>query len=237
MKTNKEIEEKWLAWRKKEYEIMTKGIKNSTIRIYNEEEIRKGREIYSEGLPASIILLSTHLCNGRCYDRAFLAARLFLDDENTEDLKLLYANVDSLSLNPNYINDKNLEHCVLYRKTKDGKKLIYDTSAGYIFNSEVWAELESPTNISGHSKETIIKSLNKYMNDYPEKVSYIPEAVLLQLPGVEEHYVDSDEQYAWKNVELLQREVELFKKKINYSKLQEEYKDKIKELLYKKQKD
>lgn len=230
MKKNKDLEEKWLAWRKKEYDLMMNGLKNETIRLYTEEEIVKARDIYFEGLPASIILLSTYLCNGRCYDRAFLAARLFLDDENTEDLKLLYADVDSLRLNPMYINDNNLEHCVLYRKTKDGKRLIYDTSAGYIFNSEEWAKLENPTNISCHDKDVIIKALDKYMKDYPEKISYIPEAALLLLPEVEEHYSDLDEQYAWESVQYLQREVKLFKDKIDYNNLQEEYKDKIKEL-------
>jgi hypothetical protein len=230
MKKNKEMEEKWLSWRKKEYDLMMNGLEKKTIRLYNEEEIVKAREIYFEGLPASIILLSTYLCNGRCYDISFLVARLFLDDEDTIDLKLLYADVDSLRLNPNYVNENNLEHCVLYRKTKDGKRLIYDTSVGYIFNSEEWAKLESPTNISCHDKDVIIKALDKYMKDYPEKVSYIPEAALLLIPEVEEHYNDLDEQYAWKVFEYLPREVELFKNKINYNKLKEEYKDKLKEL-------
>lgn len=230
MEKNKEMEEKWVSWRKKEYDLMVNGLKNGTVRLYSEEEIIKGREIYFEGLPASIILLSTYLCNGRCYDRAFLAASLFLDDEDTIDLKLLYADVDSLRLNPKYVNEKSFEHCVLFRQTKDGKNLIYDTSAGYVFDSKEWAKLESPTNISCHDKDAIIKALDKYMKDYPEKVSYIPESALLLLPEVEEHYSDLDEQYAWKGFEYLQREVELFKNKIDYNKLQEEYKDKIKEI-------
>lgn len=224
MESNKTIEEKWVAWRKKEYNLMLEGIKNGTIRIYNEDEIIKGREIYFEGLPASIILLSTYLCNGRCYDMSFLVARLFLKDENTTDLKLIYADVASLRLNPKYINDSDLEHCVLYRKTKDGKKLIYDTSAGYVFNVEEWVKLESPTNMSYHDKETINKALDNYAKNYPLKISYIPEAVLLQLPEIEKHYDDFDEQYAWKGVEILQKEVEIFKEKIDYKNIKEKIK-------------
>ena len=59
MEKNKDLEEKWLAWRKKEYDLMMNGLKNETIRLYTEEEIVKARYIYFEGLPASIILLST----------------------------------------------------------------------------------------------------------------------------------------------------------------------------------
>ena len=50
-----------------------------------------------------MILLSDAMTNEYCYYRAFLLAQAFLDE--TDDINLIYATVDSLRLNPEYICD------------------------------------------------------------------------------------------------------------------------------------
>lgn len=216
--TEKELNERWKKWRKKEYKIMVEGLKNGTIRTYNEDEIIKGRDIFYKGLPASVTLLSYHLCNGRCIEMSVLASRLFINDENTKDLKIIISDVDSLRLNPALMSRGKdyAKHYVLYRETNDGEKLIYDTTEGLAFKPDIWYKLESPTDMYMVSKEDLIKIDENTKNEKPELIKVDPLQASIILPDIEQHYKDYEEQYSWEGVELLQREVELFKERINY---------------------
>ena len=87
-----------------------------------------------------IILLSDFLTNGYCYDRALLASRAFLDDENV-DVSLLYVSINSLRLNPKYVDNKdpmNSDHCVVEITFDTGKSFIIDTSVGFIYEKSLF---------------------------------------------------------------------------------------------------
>lgn len=133
---------------------MEKGL----INIYDDKLIEKLRNIYYGGLPASIILLSDAMTNGYCYDRAFLLAQAFLDTD--DDIKLIYAMVDSLRLNPQYICDNPLyaDHCIVLRTTKE-ESLIYDTSTGFVYDKEIYWLIENPKIRKINDKESIRKFL------------------------------------------------------------------------------
>lgn len=117
---------KWDLHQKKHRLLLLWGLKNGFIAPYDDELIEKLRKVYYGGIPASVILLSNGMTNGHCYDRALLMSRAFLDDEG--DVKLLYASIDSLKLNPRYIRKDPMyaDHCIVERTTADGRKLIYD---------------------------------------------------------------------------------------------------------------
>ena len=72
-------------------------------------------------------------------------SQAFLDSE--DDVKLLYAEIDSLRLNPDYIRDDPMyaDHCFVERITKDGRHLIYDTSCGFIFDKKIYWLMEKRT--------------------------------------------------------------------------------------------
>ena len=82
---------------------------------YDGHLIKKLRKVYYGGIPASVILISDGMTNGHCYDRALLMSRAFLDDEDS--VKLIYADIDSLKLNPKFISDSPLyaDHCIVER--------------------------------------------------------------------------------------------------------------------------
>lgn len=98
----KSLEEiKWEEHRKK-YDILLKeGIKNGLINAYDDTLIEKLRHIYCGGIPATILLLYGKLSNGHCYDRSRLITLGFEED----DFKVITADIDSLKLNPTYIDE------------------------------------------------------------------------------------------------------------------------------------
>ena len=101
--TTKLQELKWNLYEKRSQKLLIRGLKNGNIEPYGDYLIEQLRDIYYVGVPASIILLSNGLSNGYCYDRALLMARAFFDGDN--DIKLVYASIDSLKLNPKYKRD------------------------------------------------------------------------------------------------------------------------------------
>lgn len=213
------------------------GLKNGYVGYYDESLIEKLRNIYDGGMPASIILLSNGLCNGNCYDRALLLSRAFLDEE--DDVRLIYADVDSLRLNPEYQNDgeRYADHCFVERTTKEGTKLIYDTSSGLVFVKEFYYALEKPTIRKINDKKSIKDWMDKEEKEYPEDFKPIEDAALMIIPILEQSYDNPGERYAKKGIELLQREIELYKKKINYNELKADMDEDIKRMFMEFPKD
>lgn len=210
-------EKKWELHKLKERELLIYGLKNGKIKPYDDELIEKLRTIYYGGIPASIILLSNGMSNGYCYDRALLMSRAFLDTD--DDVKLLYATVDSLRLNPLY-QDRNdpmyADHCIVERTTPDGKKLIYDTSSGFIYDKKIYWLIEHPKVRKENKKEDIIEFI-KVDEDYiPEDLDRDKYASPLILPIIEMTYGRPNEMYSMLGIELLQREIDHYKEVINY---------------------
>ena len=213
-------EKKWELHKLKERELLIYGLKSGKITTYDEELIEKLRTIYYGGIPASIILLSNGMSNGHCYDRALLMARAFLDTD--DDVKLIYADVDSLKLNPKY-QDRNdsmyADHCFVERVTPEGKKLIYDTSMGFIYDKKLYWTIEHPKVRKINDKESIIKFIANDEEYIPEDLERDKYASPLILPFIEMTYGRPNEMYSMLGIELLQREIDNYKKLINYEEI------------------
>lgn len=224
----------WKAHCYKRKKLLIYGLKTGLIRPYDDELIEKLRNVYYGGLPASIILLSNCMSNGHCYDRALLMSRAFLDSE--DDVKLLYATIDSLKLNPQYITESPLyaDHCICERITKDGKHLIYDTSDGFIFDKRLYWLMENPKVRKINNKESIKKFIDEDEDKdfgYMENGKY---AAHLIFPMLEMSFGRPTEMYSFEGIELLQREIDHYKKLINYNDVVNETNDELNRLSRKK---
>lgn len=221
---------KWDLHSYKQKVLLIWGLKNGLITPYDDQLIEKLRKVYYGGIPASVILLSDGMTNGHCYDRALLMSRAFLDDE--DDVKLLYADIDSLKLNPKFISDSPLyaDHCIVERITKDGKHLIYDTSAGFVYDKKLYWLMEHPKVRKINNKESIIKFINEDEDFHPEDVERDKYIAPLVLPMIEKTFGRPNEMYSLLGIELLQREIEHYKKTINYDGVVEEISQDMKRL-------
>ena len=218
---------KWELQKKKYKMLLLWGLRHGYIFPYDDELILKLRNIYYGGIPASIILLSNGMSNGHCYDRALLMSQAFLDSE--DDVKLLYAEIDSLRLNPDYIRDNPMyaDHCFVERITKDGRHLIYDTSCGFIFDKKIYWLMENPKIRKVNDKDAI----KKFLDEDEEKCTFNLEndkyVAPLILPMIESTFGRPTEMYSVKGIELLQREIEHYKNRIKYSDVVKEIEEDI----------
>lgn len=221
---------KWDLHSYKQKVLLIWGLKNGLITPYDDQLIEKLRKVYYGGIPASIILLSDGMTNGHCYDRALLMSRAFLDDE--DDVRLLYADIDSLKLNPKFISDSPLyaDHCIVERITKDGKHLIYDTSAGFVYDKKLYWLMEHPKVRKVNNKESIIKYINEDEEIHPEDVERDKYIAPLVLTMIEKTFGRPNEMYSFLGIELLQREIEHYKQTINYDGVVEEISQDMKRL-------
>ena len=228
------IQEKiWKLHNYKQKKLLIWGLKHGYIAPYGDNLIEKLRTISYGGIPASIILLSDGMTNGYCYDRATLMSQAFLDNDD-EDVQLVYAAIDSLRLNPKY-EDRNknplfADHCIVERTTKDGQKLIYDTSAGLLYDKQLYWLMERPKVRKRNSKESIKSYIAEENDHYPEDIERDKYASPLILPMIESSYSRPTEMYAALGIELLQREIEHFKKEINYDAVCKEIDDDMKRM-------
>ena len=62
----------WEEYKEYRRRTLVKGLNDKKVFPYDEKLLEKLRNIYDGGIPASIILLSNFLSNGRCYDNAYL---------------------------------------------------------------------------------------------------------------------------------------------------------------------
>lgn len=228
---------KWLLHNYKSKKLLVWGLKHGYINPYSDYLIEKLRNIYDGGIPASILLLSDGMSNGYCYDRALLMSRAFLDEDY--DVQLLYASIDSLRLNPQYAkceaNDSLVaDHCIVEVTSKKGKQYIIDTSLGFIYDKSLYWLIEHPKIRKINSKEDIIKFVEAEKNLYPDNIKQDKYVAPLILPMIELTYGRPNEMYTMLGIELLQKEIEYFKKEINYEAVCQEIDEDMKRLGLKK---
>lgn len=224
---NRQYKTKWMLHNLKKDIIFLYGFNKNLINFYDEDLIKKLRNIYNGALPASILLLSNFMSNGKCYESALMLSKAFLDSE--DDVKLIYASIDSIKLNPINQFDFNplyADHCFVERITKDGKDLIYDTSKGLIYDKKMYWLMEKPKIRKITSKEEIINYISKNNNPLDDIKSDKRNSLLL-IPLIEDTYEYPNEIYARLDGGLLQREVNIFKKSINYNELDQDIKSNI----------
>ena len=200
---------KWKLHNYKSKQLLIWGLKNGYIAPYNDALIEKLRNIYDGGIPASIILLSDGMSNGHCYDRALLMSRAFLDEEG--DVQLVYATINSLKLNPQFVDCDNplfAEHCIVERVTKDGQHIIYDTSTGFAYDKKLYWCIENPKVRHINNKQSIKEFVKSNEYYYPEDIERDKYVSPLILPMIELSYGRPTEMYSHLGIELLQREIE-----------------------------
>lgn len=218
---------KWDLHNYKSKKLLLWGLKHGCIAPYNDELIEKLRTIYYGGIPASILLLSNGMSNGHCYDRALLMSRAFLDEKG--DVQLLYASIDSLRLNPKFMNDTDplyADHCIVEVTSEDGNHFIIDTSAALVYEKKIYWLMEHPKIRKINKKDLIIKFIESEDYYHPEDIERDKYGSALILPLIEMTYGRPNEMYSMLGIELLQREIEHFKETINYEGIcQEIYED------------
>ena len=192
---------KWDLHQKKHRFLLLYGLSHGLIFPYDDELIERLRKVSYGGIPASVILLSNAMTNGHCYDRALLMSQAFLDD--SDDVKLLYGDIDSLKLNPNFIRDSKryADHCFVERVTK--LRHIND-------------------------KESIRRFIEE--DEDKEDIERDKYASPLILPMIETTFGQPTEMYSLSGIDLLQREIEHFKKTINYDEVLREIDEDMKRL-------
>ena len=213
---------RWKWYKFKNDKILIWGFKKRLITLYSEGFIRKARNVYYGGVPASVLLLSDGMSNGRCYDRALLVSKIFLDEPG--DVRMIYALVDGLRLNPKLIDKKDplyADHCIVERITKKGRHIIYDTSSGFVWDKRLYWLLEHPKVRKVNDKAAIAEFI-KYEDSRNPNGTGDSFASLFVLPVIEKSYSKPNEAYALEGIELLQREVEHYKKVIGYDNLRKE---------------
>lgn len=226
---------KWNLHNYKSRLLLFWGLKNGYIAPYDDKFIKKLRNIYIGGIPASILLLSDGMSNGFCYDRALLMSRAFLDDE--DDVQLVYASIDSLKLNPKFVDKDDplyADHCFVERITKDGKHLIYDTSSGLVYDKKLYWLMEHPRIREINKKSSLIEFVKSDEYYHPEDIERDKYASPLILPMIEMTYGRPTEMYSQLDINLLQREIEHFKKVINYDGVCKEIDDDMKRVRLKR---
>lgn len=225
---------KWKLYNFKKKKLLLYGLSTGRVQPYSDELIEKLRTVYYGGIPASIILLNDGISNGYCYDRATLLAQAFFD--TNDDIQLIYADIDGLKLNPDYDSTIPLyaDHCILERITKDGRHLIYDTSSGFIYDKDFYWKIENPVVRKVNNKESIKRFIYEDEDYHPTNLENDKYASLLILPLLESSYNRPNEMYACKGIELLQREIECYKKIINYNDLEKEVDEDMRRLGFKK---
>ncbi len=227
------IQMRWRLHQYKSKKMLIWGLKHGFIAPYSDEVIAKLRTVYYGGIPASIILLSNGLSNGHCYDRALLMAEAFLN--NDVDVKLIYAAVDSLKLNPQYQNNPDdADHCFVEITSKKGRQFIIDTSSGLIYDKNLYWLKENPKVRKINNKEDIIKIVKLDKESHPESIEKDKYASAVILPLIEATYNKPGEIYSLLGIELLQREIAYYKKAINYEELCQEINEDMKRLGIKK---
>lgn len=190
--------------------MLINGLQTGLVRPYNEEDLKAFRSVYYGGIPASIILLSDCLCNGFCYDRALLLAEAFLAHD---DVEMVYADVDTLRFNPKYASKPAFwDHCILEKTTADGTESIYDPAYGLVFDKDYYWKLEHPKVRLINNKAKILEYLrecDEVHHQDRESDKYVAQLIF---PLLERTFELPNETYA--HVQMLQREIALFKEKI-----------------------
>ena len=194
---------------------MLYGAANGLINKYDEKLMKELRHIYYGGLPASILLLHEGLCNGKCYDRVPLLT-LALSEY---DYQVVYADIDSIKLNPKYLSTKKenpsyAEHCFVEATDEDGITWVFDTSSGLIYEKNLYYKIEKPKIRHINSKERTIEFTKEVILEQSniEQDKYM---LPLMIPCIEKSLVAIQPIYQ----DMLVKELEILKREMHYEEL------------------
>lgn len=207
---------KWQLYQKRYQLLLKYGMKKGLIKKYDNKLIESLSHVYCGGISASILLLHGKMSNGHCYDRGPLVTLGFGED----DFKVVNADIDSLKLNPKYIDEYREgkvskyypSHCFAERTKKDGTTWVYDTSVGLVFEKSLYYKMENPKITKVNDKKSTAEFLYyDFQRDSDiEKDKYI---LPLVLPNIENCMTPTQPFY----LEQLKKEIEILKKEVNYN--------------------
>lgn len=200
--------------------IILNACNQNLVGFYDDEVIANLRNYYYGGISLSIILLSIKRCAHRCYDRALMMTFGMGDD----DYKIVCADIDGIRLNPEHVHDYNKlkkqglpvnehygNHAFVERTLKDGRVLVYDTTAGLVYDKEVYYRLQHPKIVAIISKNDLLKD-DDYLAILNDDGIINRQALPLLLPSYEESAKNEPSPYK----EMLLQEIEIFKKQVDY---------------------
>lgn len=211
---------KWELHLLKNKALIGEGTKKGLIHPYDSKTIERLRNVYYGGIPLSIILLSSQLCNGKCYDGATFISLGFGED----DFKIVYGDIDTLRLNPKFVdryrkaNDSTwnyADHAWAERTDKDGTVWVYDTTLGLVVEKKLYYKMERPKIRHANGKDKTIEFLKDQITYEPESSKY---ALPLIIPNIEK---TANGALPWYK-EQLKQEIEMFKEKVGYDSICQE---------------
>lgn len=221
-------DERKAKWFRKKHDFLMKlGFKHKMIGGYSDAFLEKLRDVYYGGIPASIILLDPARCRRRCYDRAVLAATGLQDI----DYKVVHADIDGIRYHKatmdevaywkskgEQISERYANHCYLEFNER-GLTWVLDTTDGLIYEKHLYQLINRPKVNCVRTKEETL-AFPDYIDIIEADIDRDKYIVPTLLPIIEAEI----EQYSMYK-EQARREIELFKKKINYDALCAEIED------------
>lgn len=198
---------------------MSYGIKHKLIFTYPDILFDRLRPYHVGGLPASIMLFITEMCNGKCYDRSLLMQLAF------KDCEIVHADIETLRVTA---EEGCAEHSfVVARDFGEGKEWVVDTSMGLIYDKNYYYKFEKPKINRIISKEECMDFIGTkeiIAANFENDKYMLP----IYLPFIERCIRSSN----WLGTILYRKkvlsELELFKQAINYDQIVKETDDDIK---------
>ena len=139
--------------------------------------------------------------------------------DKSDDFKVVYADVNSLRLNPENIDEYRkgqagehyANHCFAERTFSNGKTIVYDTSLGLVFDKDIYYQPESPKITNVNDKE---KTLSFLYPDFLQDQNIENDKYILPfvLPTIERDLLPIQSFY----LEQLEQEIAILKKEIGY---------------------
>lgn len=203
---------------KKRDKYLIKGAKKGLLFHYPDFIFDRLRPYCIGGMPASIVLFINEMCNGFCYDRSVLM-QLALDD-----CRIVHANIDSLRI---LGGEEYAEHSFV-ETTFGGKKwYVIDTSVGLVYDKKYYYKIEHPTINRVYTKEQCMnfREIKQIIASNFEEDKY---ALPMYLPFIEQAIEDSKHIGTVFYRDKVKKELELFKKAINYDAICAEIEDDMK---------
>ena len=220
-----ETKAKWY-WKKHMW-LFKLGWKHKMVGMYSDAFLEKLRDVYYGGIPASIILLDPARCRGKCYDRAILAAAGLKD----MDYRVVHADIDGIKYNKRTmadvaylksvgepINKRYANHCYIEFEA-GGLTWVLDTTDALIYEKHLYQLLHRPKVTCIRTKEETL-TFPDYVDIVEADIDRDKYIVPTSLPMIEAEI----ERYSMYK-EQARREIELFKKRIDYDALCAEIED------------
>lgn len=180
------------------------------IQPYGEDLIEKLRNFYSYGIPLSIVLISNPMCVGYSFTGSILFSQVM------KKFKIVRGNINSL---PRY---KKTNHCWI-----EIDDYVYDTVDNCRWNKDLYYRMYEPEIIEVVTDQDYMKD-----NDYVfalnrcKEVINDSEGIQIILGALEL----IEEERPTINHDLLLREIELFRNKMNLSPMPSYYKSYVKSM-------